>query len=44
MQCPHVGCSEWAVFPIEEDVRDGDVLLWTCRAGHHGPHVVGVEY
>lgn len=39
MQCPHVGCTEWAMFAVEEDDHDGDVLLWRCSAGHRGPHV-----
>ena len=43
MQCPRAGCSEWAMFAIQEDVRDGDVLLWRCSAGHRGPHVVAAR-
>lgn len=43
MQCPRVGCSEWAMFAVMEDIHDGELLLWTCSAGHHGPHVVTLE-
>ncbi len=36
LQCPHVGCSDWAVLATPVELDDG-APFWQCGQGHHGP-------